>query len=46
VAAGRATDEQRNIMIGLGEKLWLWRSQKAEAVALDRTDLFLAFDGD
>ena len=38
-----ATDEQRELLVGMGEKLC--REQGADAVALAGTDLFLAFDG-
>ena len=38
-----ATDEQRELLVGMGEKLC--REQGADAVALAGTELFLAFDG-
>lgn len=38
-----ATEQQRSVMIGIGEKLC--KEQGADAVALAGTDLFLAFDG-
>lgn len=38
-----ATDEQRELLVRMGEKLC--REQGADAVALAGTDLFLAFDG-
>jgi aspartate racemase len=41
--AGSATNEQKELLIGMGEKLC--REQGADAVALAGTDLFLAFDG-
>jgi aspartate racemase len=41
--AGRATEKQRALLFGIGEKLV--REQDADAVVLGGTDLFLAFDG-
>ena len=41
--AAAATDDQRDFMIAMGEKLC--REQGADAVALGGTDLFLVFDG-
>ena len=38
-----ATEDQRELLVSIGEKLC--REQGADAVALAGTDLFLAFDG-
>jgi aspartate racemase len=41
--SGQATDQQRDFFLSLGEKIC--RDQKADAIALAGTDLFLVFDG-